>query len=374
MPYIGSSRYKYSPYLTIYFSQTERFTPGEPVPPFEGSSTFSLLPVERQLLALHLSFEESNTYIDHSPANHFITSWGTGTLTSGACSASLASIAEYSITQVVDEAFPKTRVYRPNVYVGTLGSSYGGLTAEGNWRKMMENDFTVEGYYFNSRDLYANGGDFDCVFFNIGDENSSGNSQKRLLNIDCRTDVGGGALRFRVGEISGTQVTVLSITTNQFVADCYYGTYVEPFPIGVTTYPPKELAPKVRGTNNWRYWCVEKYGNVIKATLTGNPNVGSFVSTGSINVNDYNFGALSVPSGQSTASYSIQPHISGWNQASQIASLDSGGIVPIVVPESAYYDDIRITPYARYNGDHPIMGGPIGPKRPNSDHFDYDDW
>lgn len=371
MPYIGSSRYKYSPYLTIHFGSTEKFIPGDAV---LGSSTFSQLPAFRQAMGLHLSFDESDTYIDHSPANHKIVTWGTGTLTSGACSASLPTIAEYSITNIVDVKFPKSRVYRTNLYLGNLNSAYGGITAEGDWRRLMENDFTVEGYYFSSRDLYSNNGDSDFVLFNIGDEAASGNTQKRILTI--RLD--GNFMRFQVGEVSGTQVTVLSITLNQFDINAYFfgeglAAYVEPFPLGATQ-PPKELTPVAKGTNNWRYWVVEKYGTTIRATITGNGEPVLFRNQGAISTTGYNFGALSVPSGMTTASYSVQPHISGWNKPSQDAALILG-TEPLLVPVSGFYhDDIRITPYARYEGTHPVMGGAIGPQRPNSNHFNYNDW
>lgn len=369
MPYIGSSRYKYSPYLTIHFGSTEKFIPGDAV---LGSSTFSQLPAFRQAMALHLSFEESDTYIDHSPANHKIFTWGTGTLTSGACSASLPGFAEYSITHQIDEFFPKSRVYRTNLWLGTLGTAYGGITAEGDWRRLLENDFTVEGYYFNSRDLYSNGGDADFVLFNIGDE-AANIDQRRILTIS----LDGNFMRFQVGEVSGTQVTVLSITLNIFDINAYFigegaTLYVEPFPLGAT-YVPKELTPVARGANNWRYWVIEKYGTTILATITGNGALARFVNQGAISTDGYNFGALSVPSGMTTASYSVQPHISGWNKPSQDASLILGQ--PMRTPVSGFYhDDIRITPYARYKLTHRTMGGSIGPDRPNSDHFNYNDW
>lgn len=378
MPYIGSSRYKYSPYLTIHFGSTERFIPGDAV---IGSSTFSQLPAFRQAMALHLSFEESDTYIDHSPSNHKITVWGSGTLTFGATSASNPGMAEYSITMDIDEFFPKTNVYRPNKWDGgTQITAYGGLTAEGDWRRLFENDFTIEGYYWDGRNMYNNGGVANAVMFNIGDEAAGGGSQKRLISIDVDSNF----FRIRAGQISGTEVTVLIITLSQFSLSGYFGTaYVEPYPIG-STYLPKELSPKVRGANNWRYFAIQKEGPVLTAAVTANMAFSSGRESASINLEEAgNFGALSVPSGVSTASYSVQVHVSGYNQPSQIGALQSGGIVPLMTPVSMYYDDIRITPYARYPTGIPRMGGTVGVTpaqngngfaRPNTDHFNYEDW
>lgn len=366
MPYIGSSRYKYSPYLTIHFGSTEKFIPGDAV---LGSSTFSQLPAFRQAMALHLSFEESDTYIDHSPANHKIVKWGTGSLTYSA-SGSVPDENLYSINPAlnVDAKFKSYNIYRPTIYAGTRASELGGLTAEGDWRKLMENDFTIEGYYFDSRDLYANGGWATGYMFNIGDENSAYTNQRLLIAVYGATEDGEGAIRFKVGQVSGTLVTVLSITTNVFVSQYYFGTNYSGFYPGP---PPKEMNPFATGANNWRYWCIEKHNNILRVILDVN-NASNWRRGGAIDLASpsYNFGALAVPSGISTASYSVQPHLSGRNYNCQIAALNSGGTVPMETMTSMYYDDIRITPYARYEGAFPFMGG----TRVNFDHFPYNDW
>lgn len=340
MPYIGSSRYKYSPYLTIHFGKTEKYDPGDAVPPFVGSSTFSQLPLYRQSMALHLSFEDkensnSGTIIDHSPAVHPIYRWGQQEFTTPTC----VPLGGDSCARGPGNAI------RPATFFG-ISDNPAGIAAEGDWSRLFENDCTIEGWFLDpSSASGANGGGFSqSVAFNIGDENSDAGSQRRLFTI-IATGAGGTDVQFRIGEKSGTETVLLTILGGEFEPDAY-----------MNYYDPDQRYKKLRASNTWRYWCLEKYGNAFYLLFhTMEYKIYSLSAA-------HNFGAITYPS---SASFSVGVHLSGYNYKIQQKSLDT------LQPRLRYtgnVDEIRITPYARYKGNLSIPTGASALK------FDYNDW
>lgn len=185
MPYIGSSRYKYAPYLTIHFNRTEKNSAGESS--LTSTQTDSFVPCS----PLYLVSGTDTYYQNVSVLLPFRSSFGADpAYNAGAYSLTASTVAGVTIDSYYGH------------FDGSVGSGIVFTSSYQEYTSLQYNDWTIE-FWIDPEDL-----GIERTLFRLGaNDNTTGILIKRLADGSIEARVGDGFSTWNVSLFGGSALT-----------------------------------------------------------------------------------------------------------------------------------------------------------------------